>query len=378
MLYPTVDWPSLRVWTDVDGVETIYYVPLLANAVAMGNYTPATATFTLAGSVTSADYIELAWLDQHFNYQLTTGDTLSSAVAALAAIIAANQATGLVSATASGTTITLTYLGMPGSNGDRIGVYGTVHGAGTETWTPEFVLFSEGVSPSTWQVTLNFGNLLGSAGAAGGRLVTVPTANVRKLRWTWAADWQPSNFARREFSVTITNWSITGTNLQYSVAGPGSRRIEDDGALSYVGTWSETRGNYSGGSIHSATQPGASVTCSYSLGSAHTLYLGLRCLDGGAPITVQVDAGTPFTVRTQLAGEDVLMRVPIGAMASGQHVVAATHAGAAGQAFWLDFVELAVPSTSLPTFAPTPKTTLATDWDTLHSFRRCPRSGRRG
>jgi hypothetical protein len=373
-LYAAVDWPSLRVWADVNGVETIYYVPLAANATAVGSYTPATATFTLGGTITSGDYIELAWLDGgvatqwHFNYEVTGGDTLSSAIATLAAIITANQSTGLVSATANGAAITLTYLGMPGSNGNRVGVYGTVHGAGTEQWsglagTP-WALFSGGVTPATWTVTLDFGSLQGSEGAAGGTLVTVPTANVRKLRWTWAADSQPGNFVRSEFSVTVTNWNVTGTSLQYSVAGPGSRRIEDDGAVSYAGTWSETRGNYSGGSIHSTAQPGASVTCIYMQGITHTLYLGARCLDGGAPITVQVDSGPAFTVQTELAGEDVLKRVPIGAMASGTHTVTVTHAGTSGQTFWFDFLELAVLSTALPTLAPTPKTTLATDWDT--------------
>jgi hypothetical protein len=378
-LYAVVDWPSLRVWADVDGVETIYYVPLKANATAVGGYTQATAVFTLGGSISSGDYIELAWpapdaasagagVNQHYNYEVTGGDTLSSAVASLAAIISANQATGLVSAVASGATITLTYLGMPGANGNRVGVYGTVQGAKTETWTPASQTFSGGASPATWNVSLNFGALQGYASNdestwIPANLVTIPTANVRKLRWTWAPDLAAGAFVRTDWAVVVTSWSVTGTGLQYSVAGPGSRRIEDDGAVSYAGTWVESRGNYSGGSIHSTTQPGATVTCNYGAG-AHTLYLGVRCTDGCAPVTVQVDGGPAFTVQTELAGEDISMRVPIGAMAAGAHTVTVTHAGTSAQAAWFDFLECAVLTTALPAFAATPKTTLATDWDT--------------
>jgi phage tail sheath gpL-like len=68
----------------------------------------ATASFDLLGTATPQDYIELAWLDQHFNYLISGSDTMESAVSGLAAIITANQATAAVSAMALGTTITLT------------------------------------------------------------------------------------------------------------------------------------------------------------------------------------------------------------------------------------------------------------------------------
>ena len=178
---------------------------------------------------------------------------------------------------------------------------------------------------------------------------------MHKLRWTWAPDLQTGNFARTEYSVAVSGWTVTGTNLQYSVAGPGSRRLEDSGGLTYTAGWAEARGNYSGGSIHSTAQPGAAVSCSYTAG-AHKLYLGVRCTDGGAPVAVQVDDAPGFTVTTELAGEDVSMRVFLGAMAAGSHTVTATHAGTAAQTLWFDFLEIAMPSVSLPVIAPTPKT----------------------
>jgi hypothetical protein len=369
--YPTEPWPYLRIWADTSGGELIYEVPLLQYATPLSSAVPATTQFQLQGAPTTGDYIELAWLDQHYNYQFVSGDTLSSAAAALAGIITANQQAGLVSATAEGSTITLTYLGVPGSNGNRIGVYGTVHGAGTESWAPPSALFQCGVSPAAWQVNLDFANLTDLNG------VPIPAANVtnvRKLRWTWAADVQAADFQRSEFSVVVSNWTVTGSDLQYQVAGPGSRRIEDDSTtLTYTGTWVSEIGNYSGGSIHSTTAPGSAIACSYVSAFAHTLYLGTRALTGGGQVTVQVDNGTPIVINLALAGEDVLMRVSLGQQTpSVEHNVTITDSGTAGTSVYFDFLEIAVPTSDLPTFIAMPTTAAATDWDTNQSLALAP------
>ncbi len=368
-LFPTVDWPYLRVWDDSGGAGTIYKVPITNYATATGgSYAAATASFELQGTPTAKDYIELAWLDQHFNYLVSGTDTMGSAVSGLAAIINANQASGAVSATAQGAQITLTYHGAPGSNGNRIGVYGTVHGAGTEAWAPSSAAFTGGASPQTWRVDLDFSNLHDMNGAL------VPTSNVRKMRWTWAADLQPASFERSEFQVAVTNWSVTGTRLPYSVAGPGSRRIEDDSAdMGYHGTWTQSLGNFSGGSIRWTTIPGSQVQCSYSMPGDHLLFLGTRRAEGGSHITVQVDANSPAPLDLNLPGEDVLVRVPLGPMSGQQqHRVTITHTGTTGAYFYFDFLEVVAATSDLPAFAALPTTTLATDWDTDHSLAIAP------
>ena len=368
--YPTVAWPHLRIWADTSAGEQIYEVPLLQYATPLSSAIPAKAELQLRGTPTTKDYVELAWLDQHYNYRLVSGDTLNSAAAALAGTVTANRDAGLVSATANGSTITLTYAGAPGSNGNRIGVYGTVYGAATENWEPNSVLFQGGESAAAWQVNLDFANLTDLNG------VSIPPANltnVRKLRWTWAADMQAADYQRSEFSVLVSNWSVTGTS-EYQLAGPGSRRIEDDSAtLAYSGSWASERGNYSGGSIHSATDPGAAVVCSYFSVFAHTLYLGTRALPSGGQASVQVDGGAPIAISLALGGEDVLMRVSLGQQApSVQHKVTVTHSGPAGTPVYFDFLEIAVPTTDLPTFSVMPTTAAATDWDTNHSLALAP------
>jgi hypothetical protein len=228
-------------------------------------------------------------------------------------------------------------------------------------------MFQGGTSPDRWRVNLDFSNLKDEFGN------TVTTTNVRKLRWTWSADLQFSDFARSEFSVAVTNWQATGTNLAYSVAGPGSRRIEDIALeIAYTGTWVEERGNYSGGSIHHTTTQGNHLRCTYSA-AAHTLYLGTRYCDNGGQVTVQVDSNPALIVNLKRSLEDVLIRVPIGQFSGqAQHTVTVTHTGATGTDVYFDFLEAAIPTADLPVFGAYSTTALATDWDTLHSQAIAP------
>ena len=375
-LFPTVDWPTLRIWAESNGAETMYKVPLFGHAVAItGSYQSATATFDLQGTPSANDSIELAWSDEHYPYTLTASDTMQSAVQALVNEI--NGSSPTISASRSGTQITLTYVGTgqtlsnstTGANGNLVGAYGNVWGAGmTESWQPQFQQFSGGVSPSDWRITLDFSALHDENN------VLVPTTAVRKMRWTYAAALQPGNYTRSEFQVAVSNWSVAGSNLTYQVAGAGSRRIEDtDAQLIYGGSWSTSLGNFSGGTIHCTTNPGDSVSCTYRASQTHELYLGTRATFSGGQATVTIDGGPVQNLNLFIAGEDVLVRICLGSF-SGQtpHTVILTNAGPAGTYLYFDFLELAVPSTELPVIAQDAKTTLATDWDTDHSIALAP------
>lgn len=363
--YDAIGWSDLRVWEDSSGTEKLYWVPLKQYATAAGGETvQPKAVFELQGAPTVGDYVELAWLDQHANYCVAANDTLASIAAGLVTFL--NQKPD-VTATAEGTRITLTYTGMPGENGNRVGVYGGVSGAQTESWSPAFAMFTGGTSPATWKVALDFSKLKDRDGA------TVPMTSVRRMRWTWAADWQFGNFARTEFSVAMANWQVAGSGVALQVAGPGSRRIEDtDRAVMYTGAWAEERGNYSGGAIRHTKMPGDRLTCAYTAAGTHSLYLGTRYTDQGGTIAVQVDGGAAIAVNLKRGQEDVLVRVPLGQFAAGPHSVSVTHTGGAGTDVYFDFVEAAVPCPDLPEFPAYPTTTLATDWDTEHSLAIAP------
>ena len=378
-LYATVDWPSLRVWaTPSGGSETIYYVPLLPHATAIaGSYQCAYADFTLSGMVAGGDYIGLAFLEEHYTYQLYGSDTLTTAVQAVANSI--NAFSTLLKATVSSNTIRVYYTdgasipaSTAGANGNRFGVYS--YATGAETWDSPWQTLANGTSPTEWQVTIDFATLQGTITPdLSGTLYTIPINNIRKMRWTYAADLQAGDFARTEYQVVVSNWTVTGTNRGYSVAGPGSRRVEDNHAsMAYAGTWTELRGNFSGGTIAYTSTPGDSVSCTYNATSAHTPYLGLRYTGSGATVSISVDGGSAESLSLRVPGEDVLFRYAAGPLGVGSHSVSITHAGPPGADFYFDFIELALPATTLPTFPAEPQVTLATDWDTLHSISLAP------
>lgn len=360
--YWTVDWPYLRVWVG----NTVHKVALRDHATPVeGSYVAAAVEFELSGTPTTGDYVGLAWLSEHHVHQLYGTDTIESALQAI--VDSVNAFSQTMTASRTGNRIRLTRQGDAGANGNRVGVYSLVSGAGTESWDQPWKTLSGGASPTKWRIDLDFGNLWDI------ERQRVPTEDVRKLRWTYAADIQPDNFIRSEFAVQVTNWNVTGTGRGCRVAGQGSRRIEDDAReAAYSGVWREEKGNYSGGTIRYADVAGASLTCCYRSAGNHELYLGTRLVPDGATVSVTVD-GSPLVTRDLCApGEDWLLRLPLGAYGAGEHTVVASHSGASGQKLWIDFLEIAVPASAVPEPEEEPGITLATDWDTDHSISLAP------
>ena len=373
-LYPTVDWPNLRVWANDGTGEKVYKIPLKNYATPIsGSYQSATVQFQLSGTVTAGDYVGIAFLGEHYPYQMNAGDTVAAAIQNIAAGVNAFSPT--MRATPNGPSITLTYVGSgqtagnstTGSDGNRIGVYTYVSGALTEQWDAPWKVLTGGISPSQWQITLAFAALADPA------LGTIPAKAIRKLRWTYSADLQSGAFSRTEFQVVVSNWTVTGSGRSYSIAGPGSRRIEDDStAVHYTGTWANAVGNFSGGTIHSTSTSQSSVNCSYTSAQQHSLYLGTRLANNGTTILISVDGQAASTVNLNVPGEDMLIRTTLGQFGPGSHSLTATHAGASGTYFYFDFVEIAIPATELPVESTEKILALATDWDTEHSLALAP------
>ena len=216
-LYPTVDWPYLRIWAEAGGVETLYKVPLKDYATALGAVCGRDSGIRVAGN---AD-----------------GGRL--------------HRTGLAGST----------LQLPpdrrrhtGERGQRAG--GCDHGesgggrgerdcerradradlswrAGLE-WKPDRRVrdgarSGDGIMVASARRSLRVEyrrsdgewNSI-SPRCAMRRARLVPTTNVRKMRWTWAADLQSGNFERSEFAVAVTNWQVSGTNLCIPLPEPGA------------------------------------------------------------------------------------------------------------------------------------------------------------
>ena len=364
--YPTVDWPYLRIWAnDAVGVEKVWRVRLKDHATPVaGAFAKASATFTLGGTLTVGDYVELSWLDEHYYHVVATGDTFEAILTDIAAAINAAPASAVTAAVQGGNQIVLTNK-KDGVEGNLLGFLGLVNGAQTEQWTPASQLMSGGQSPTQWQITLNFAALTDPT------LGPIPTTNIRKMRWTWSAAIQPAAYARTEFSVVVSNWTVTGTNRAYQVAGPHSRRFEDDDVkIVYTGTWTqEPHGNYSGGTIKRTNEANAKCSLTYTAQTTHRLYLGSRRALGVGNITVKVDSQPDQVFQLGIPDEDVLLRLDLGVQTAGTHSVEVT---VTSPTFYLDFFELAVP---VPTVNEQPvhaTQTLATDWDTDHSIALAP------
>ena len=370
-LFATVAWPYLRFWLDGPSGDVFREVRIADYATAAaGEYAAASATFALTGTVATGDLIELEWdVSEHYNYTISDGDTSASALIQLAAII--NSLSTTVAAAAIGSNISLTRTNpAEGVNANSIGAYGTVFGSQAEQWEPVAQTFSGGTSPTTWQVTIPFASLTDVLTGE-----TFSATAVRKMRWTYSAALQTASYERSEFQVSVTNWSVVGNNRGYSVAGPGSRRIEDDSSdIIYSGSWSPSSaniGNFSGGSISYTTTTGSSFSCTYTEPSAHVLYLGTRRAQSCGRVRITIDAGAAATFNFWLS-DDELVRVNLGNLPAGTHVVNLTYVGAAGGYCYFDFLEIAYPTPNLPDQLIIPNVTLATDWDTDHSLALSP------
>jgi hypothetical protein len=385
-LFATVAWNSLRLWGP-DNV--IYYVPMasLATPVA-GSYQNAYADFTLSGSGTPAagTHVGIAYLETHYTYEFDGSAEIADALSNIASLINLRpnpfQPTDL-QAVVTGSTIRVSYTGgmdtdsTSGANGNLFGMY-TYSETSAATWDAPAKTFANGTSPTAWSVTIDFATLRGyQTPDFSDTLAPVPTSQIRKMRWTYSAALQVGPFVRSEFEVVVSDWTVTGTNGTYSVAGPGSLRAEDDSVeIVYTGSWTETRGNFSGGIIHYSTTAGDTVSWTYNAVESHRLYLGTRYLGlatgNGASVSIVVDGVSAGTVSLFITQEDVLIRWPVGVYGAGAHTITVTNAGPTGNYFYFDFFEMAIPTTALPTFPAEPKLTLATDWDTLHSISLAP------
>jgi hypothetical protein len=369
-LFPTVDWPFLRIWADNNGAEEFYRVRLKDYATPIeGGYVCPTAQFELKGTITAGDYVGLAWMSEHHTHQCYAIDTLETVAEAITASV--NAFSSNMIASRAGALITLTYVGegqtiansTVGANGNTLGAYGHVGGAVSEYWEPSAATFSGGQSPSKWRVTLPLSGLTDIDARP------VPTQKVRKMRWTYSAAMQTGAYERSEFAVQVTNWTVSGTNRAYRVAGPGSRRIEDSAKqVSYFGTWQNTRGNYSGGTIRWTNTYSHSLTVPYYCPQAHELYLGTRLLSNGPDIALRVDNEAPRVISLAVPGEDTLVRIPLGQYGPGQHTLLVSHNGPSGTSFYFDFIEAAIPANSVADQPIDNTVTLATDWDTDHSL----------
>ena len=162
-------------------------------------------------ATSSGNRVGLALLEKHYYYEVQPGDSPTTIATGIAAAFSSDPD---FSAISQGAAVTITwkqnssptgYGFLRGANGNRITAYGFCT-SGQAVWQQPFVTFSGGQFPLKYSFNIDFSSLTGHTDGNPGETVSVPTQNVRKLRWTWAADLQAESFAQLEYSTVISNW----------------------------------------------------------------------------------------------------------------------------------------------------------------------------
>ena len=324
-----------------------------------GSYQCAYADFTVSGTVTAGDYVGIAFFQEQYTYAVVSGDTLAASSAIW--LRRSTRHSALLAATPTGSTIRVFYTaGQPRFEQHRGSERQSIRDVYVFDWHGNMGCAVEDVrqrniaDAMAGDARFQFAARDTDAGSVGDTRHDSDQSAFAKCDGPTRRICRRARMHEANSQVVVSDWTVTGTNRIYSVAGPGSRRIEDDALeVSYSGAWTEERGNYSGGTIHHTTQLGSSITCSYVATYSHTLYIGLRyagtAVATGAMVSITVDGAAATTVNTLISQEDVLFRFPVGTYAAGPHSVVLAQSGPDGNDFYFDFVELAVPSTTLPT-----------------------------
>ena len=248
-----VDWPYLRIWAESRQYgDAIQRCPLKNYAYRVGASMPGDGKFELRErrqrATTSSWH---GWINTSTTV-LTGSDTMDSAANALATAITANQADG--SGECGGQRHDIE-LDLP-------------RRAGLE-WKPD-----RRVRDGAAERARNHGRRAAArfaggeiSGALEGGTQFLRTARRDRRAGTDHACAEDAvdvgggpaggNFERSEFAVAVTNWRVSGDEIAYSVAGTGSRRIEDDAAVAYEGLGWKRGEITQGGSIRWTDTPGA-------------------------------------------------------------------------------------------------------------------------
>jgi len=256
-----------------------------------------------------------------------------------------------------------------GEEGNFVGLY-ALHKTETLKTQEDAVKLSGGDSDATWRVTLDFSAL--------------GLAAVRKLWLTFAPRLQDRHpMQDAEFQASFSNWQVSDPlgKRTLNVAGPGSARIGSrDAWAGYAGPgWAEEKGwYYRGFARHSATA-GDSATIHYACAHPHDLWLGTSLYVDRGIVSVSVDGDAATALDCYLPEEPArrARRKLRSALAAGEHDVTITLTGtknpsSSGYHFYLDYLEAAVPTASLPAPQAQPAFSPATDYDTNHGYNLPP------
>lgn len=363
--FPTIDWPFLDVVRPDGSTERVRLFDYAE--LASGDYTQASAQFTLIGTTATAfDRVTLWYQNFAFDYIAAGGETMDAIAQILVdQINAANYGGGQeIEASRSGATVEVRAK-RPGRDGNFIAMY--AQASGGLSVTPAEAKLSGGSSDATWRVGLDF--------------TTLGLDHVRQMWLTFApaiADW--SAYAATEWVATFTGWTVTG-NKWLKVAGPGSVRVEEtDAWCTYSGTsWSIESGFYSKGFSRRASEVGDTVTVRYSCQGGHDLWLGTSLYTDRGIWGVSLDGDAETDLDCYLVNEPQVntRRLIRANLPAGEHTVTlrvkeGKNPASSGTFCYFDFLEAAILSDVPDALSARAGVSPAMDYGTDHTYKPPP------
>lgn len=375
--FPSVPWNALSYITSGEVAGSVFLPAPTTTTGAVA----ASCSFTVAGTPTTFDRVQLVYLGNVLAdlSTITTGQSLTTVAANLAALVnALTSSTVPIAATSSGAVVTVscTVAGRDGNSIELLSMWKTSGNtklyptSSSSTLSGQTGKLIGGVDPTSMHFHLDFSAL--------------GLASCRQI-WLTLAPWltydagtvNPSlvAFAPVEFSAVFSNWTVvdSGSVTPLKIAGPGSVTIGNrDAWAQYSGSgWTQEVGAYFEGFAWQSANAGDSVAVAYSCQLVHDLYLGTAIsstggvfsasLDGGAAVSVSgyADALSPFAGRRLIAS----------GVAAGLHVVILT---VASGACLFDFVQAAVLSDPVAPSVSYPSVNCACDYDTDQTYKIPP------
>ena len=325
------------------------YVNTTGAATSGGTGTGLTVTITVGGSGFTGSIITVSgdsngsnplWLIQD------ASNTFASQIASQINAFAWGAASLPLSATASGSAITIT-CAVVGYDGNSITLYST-NSSGRTSVSPATAPLTGGVSAATWAISIDF-TALGIDSLKQAWLTFAPQIQQP----TGGALWPTTDYQDTEWTVTVTNWNVTDPSAKrpLKIAGPGSVRVDSrDTWASYSGSsWIEEASNQAVASppaIYPGTgwfnkgfarrmgdlanaHAGDSVTVKYSCSFSHKLYVGTSLYTDRGIVAVSIDGGAATNLDCYYNGatEPVVTRRILNggaAIAAGTHTVTFT------------------------------------------------------
>jgi len=367
--YPSIDWPFLDV-IKADGSTA--QVSLFDNAVQQaGTYSQASADFVLTGTPVGYDRVSLWYQNIAFDFWVSNPpESAAQIVTALAAQINGYDYEGAgvaipLEADANGTTLTVR-AGRAGVDGNMIEIYG-LHKYSGLYWTPAQQKLAGGSSAATWRVTLDFDAL--------------SLTSIRKAWLTFAPELaNGAAYQDTEWEAAFTNWSVTGDHALAVADAAKSVRVGSRSKWAvYTGDWSEEAGFYWLGFARATSTPGDTVVVKYHSRHTHYLYVGTSLYTDRGIWEVRLDGDTATDLDCYLNDEPALntRRLVRSGVAAGEHSLelklkSTKNAASSGYNVYVDYLEAAVAG-DVPD-APETYTdvSVATDWDTDHTYKLPP------